>query len=40
MKGYNSGDAHFLNAVRGTYILRFKSESIDKDAHYVINYSS
>lgn len=40
MRGYNSGDAHFLKAVRGRYILRLKSEVLDRDAHYVINYCS
>jgi hypothetical protein len=40
LKGYNNGDAHFLKAVKGRYILRFKSEVIDRDAHYVINYCS
>ena len=40
LKGYNTGDAHFLKAVKGRYILRFKSEVSDKDAHYVINFSS
>ena len=25
LKGYNSGDAHFLKAVKGRYILRLKS---------------
>jgi len=40
LKGYNSGDAHFLKAVRGRYILRFKSEVQPRDTHYVINYCS
>lgn len=40
LKGYNTGDAHFLKAVEGRYILRFKSETLDRDAHYVINYCS
>lgn len=40
LKGYNSGDAHFLKAVKGRYILRFKSEVLNRDAHYVINYCS
>lgn len=39
MKGYNTGDAHFLRAVRGRYILRIKSETCNKDAEYVINYT-
>ncbi len=38
LKGYNNGDAHFLKAVKGRYILRLKSEVIPRDAHYVINY--
>ena len=40
LKGYNSGDAHFLKAVKGRYILRLKSETLNRDAHYVINYCS
>jgi len=40
LRGYNNGDAHFLKAVKGRYILRLKSEVIDRDAHYVINYCS
>lgn len=39
MKGYNTGDAHFLRAVRGRYILRIKSETVNKDAEYIINYT-
>jgi hypothetical protein len=38
MKGYNTGDAHFLRAVKGRYILRIKSEACNKDAEYVVNY--
>lgn len=40
LRGYNNGDAHFLKAVKGRYILRLKSEPIDRDAHYVLNYAS
>ena len=40
LKGYNNGDAHFLNVVKGKYILRFKSEVIPRESHYVINYCS
>ncbi len=40
LKGYNNGDAHFLKVVKGKYILRFKSEVIDRESHYVINYCS
>lgn len=38
LRGYNNGDAHFLKAVKGRYILRLKSEVISRDAFYVINY--
>ena len=38
LKGYNNGDAHFLKAVKGRYILRIKSEPINRDAYYVLNY--
>ena len=32
MKGYNTGDAHFLRAVKGRYIIRVKSETCPKEA--------
>lgn len=40
LKGYNRGDAHFVSMSKGNYILRLKSETINKDAKYVINYCS
>jgi hypothetical protein len=40
LKGYNKGDAHFLHLPRGRYILRFKSELVDKDAKYAISWIS
>ncbi len=38
MKGNSSGDAHFVRLDPGRYILRFKSENIDKQAKYVLNW--
>jgi hypothetical protein len=40
LKGYNKGDAHFLHLEKGRYILRFKSENVNKPARYSINWVS
>lgn len=29
-KGYNRGDAHFIKIIPGKYILRIKSETVNK----------
>ena len=39
-KGYNKGDAHFLNLERGRYILRIKSQTSKHNANYSINWVS
>lgn len=40
LKGYNKGEAHFLNLTKGRYILRLKSEFASKPAKYSINWVS
>jgi hypothetical protein len=37
LRGYNKGDAHFVDIVEGTYYLRIKSES-GRTAKYSVNY--
>ena len=39
-KGYNKGEAHFLNLEKGWYILRIKPEIADIPTHYVFNYTT
>jgi hypothetical protein len=39
-KGYNKGDAHFLSLEKGRYILRLKSELVNKPAKYSVNWVS
>ena len=40
-KGYNKGDAYFVNIEPGRYILKLKSERTSEDpASYVVNYCS
>lgn len=40
LKGYNRGDARFLNVVKGTYILKIKPEQTNRVSHFVVNYAS
>lgn len=39
-RGYNRGDAAFVNIIPGRYILKIKSEKWNKAASYAVNYSS
>ena len=39
LKGYNRGDARFLNLVKGTYILKIKPQKINKDTSFIVNYA-
>ena len=39
-RGYNKGDANFVNIVPGRYILKIKIEKNGMNSNYVINYAS
>ena len=39
-KGYNKGEAHFLNLEKGWYLLRIKPERSDTVTKYVFNYTT
>ena len=38
LKGYNRGDAKFINIVPGRYIFKIKTEAVDKPSNFIINY--
>ena len=38
LKGYNKGEGHFMIMEPGDYYFRLKSEPVNKDAVYYLNY--
>lgn len=39
-KGYNRGDAHFLELEKGYYIIRLKTETSTMQTRYVLNFTT
>ena len=39
LQGYNRGDARFENIIPGRYILKIKTESINRPSKFVVNYA-